>query len=54
MQATIDCAVEPTVLQAYIPVIVCYSHVLHMWQSWVEIKHYSIAQFDHITMFEAL
>jgi len=25
-----------------------------MWQSRVEIKHYSIAYFDHITAFEAL
>ena len=22
-----------------------------MWQSWVEIEHYSIRYFDHITMF---
>ena len=25
-----------------------------MWQSWVEIKHYSVAYFEHITAFEAL
>ena len=24
-----------------------------MWQSWVEIEHYSVANFDHITAFEA-
>ena len=27
---------------------------LHMWQSQVEIKHYSVAYFDHVTVFEAL
>ena len=27
---------------------------LHMWQSRVEIKHYSVAYFDHVTVFEAL
>ena len=27
---------------------------VHMWQSRIEIEHYSIAQFDCITMFEAL
>ena len=27
---------------------------LHMWQSWAEIKHYSVAYFDHITAFKAL
>ena len=27
---------------------------MYMWQSWVEIKHYSVAHFDRITMFEAL
>ena len=26
----------------------------HMWQSRVEIEHYSVAYFDRITMFEAL
>ena len=26
----------------------------NMWQSWVEIEHYSIAHFDHITVFEVL
>ena len=25
-----------------------------MWQSWVEIEHYSIAYFDRIAAFEAL
>jgi len=25
-----------------------------MWQSQVEIEHYSVAYFDHITAFEAL
>jgi len=27
---------------------------MYMWQSWVEIEHYSIAYFDHIAVFEAL
>ena len=27
---------------------------MHMWQSRVEIKHYSVAYFDRITVFEAL
>ena len=27
---------------------------LYMWQSWVEIEHYFVAYFDHITAFEAL
>ena len=26
----------------------------HLWQSRVEIEHYSIAYFDHITVFEVL
>ena len=26
----------------------------HMWQSQVEIEHYSVAYFDHITAFKAL
>ena len=26
----------------------------NMWQSWVEIEYYSVAQFDCITAFEAL
>ena len=26
--------------------------VLYMCQSWVEIEHYSIVYFDHVTMFE--
>ena len=30
------------------------SVLYYMWQSLVKIKHYSIAYFDHITMFEAL
>jgi len=25
-----------------------------MWQSWVEIKHYSVTYFNHATAFEAL
>ena len=29
------------------------SHV-HMWQSWVEIEHYFVAQFDHFTAFEVI
>ena len=24
-----------------------------MWQSWVEIEHYFVAQFDHVTVFKA-
>ena len=34
-----------------------YIHVyiyIYMWQSWVEIEHYSVAYFDRITAFEAL
>ena len=27
---------------------------LHMWQSQVEIEHYSVVYFDHVTVFEAL
>ena len=26
----------------------------YVWQSWVEIEHYSVAQFDRVTTFEAL
>ena len=26
---------------------------IHVWQSWVEIKHYSFAYFDHVTTFKA-
>ena len=26
----------------------------HMWQSWVEIEHYSVAYCDRITKFETL
>ena len=26
---------------------------LHMWQSWVEIEHYSVAYIARITVFEA-
>ena len=26
----------------------------HMWQSWVEIEHYSVAYFDRVTTFEML
>ena len=29
-------------------------HVMQLWQSWVEIEHYSVAYFDHITAFVAL
>ena len=28
--------------------------LLHMWQSRVEIKHYSVAYFEHITTFKVL
>ena len=27
---------------------------MYMWQSQVEIKHYSVAYFDHITAFKVL
>ena len=27
-----------------------YQAISHMWQSWVEIEHYSVAYFDHITV----
>ena len=26
----------------------------HMWQSWVEIEHYSVAYFDHVPTFKVL
>ena len=29
-------------------------HFWYVWQSQVEIKHYSVAYFNHITAFEAL
>ena len=25
---------------------------IYMWQSWVEIEHYSVVYFDHITAFD--
>ena len=28
--------------------------VLHLWQSWVEIEHYSVAYFEHVATLEAL
>ena len=28
--------------------------IYNMWQSWVEIIHYSVAYFNRITTFEAL
>jgi len=31
-----------------------YTLYIHVWQSRVEIKHYSVANFDHITAFEVL
>ena len=35
-----------------------YTHTyvinLHMWQSRVEIEHYSVAYFDRVTVFEVL
>ena len=34
------------------PYIKCYT--THIWQSWVEIKHYSVAYFDRITSTELL
>ena len=35
--------------------IVCRVHGwMHIRQSWVEIKHYSVAYFDCVTVFEAL
>ena len=30
--------------------VVCLSHLLHVWQSRVEIERYSVAYFDHITV----
>ena len=27
---------------------------VHMWQSWVQIGHYSVAYFDRITVFKVL
>ena len=32
----------------------CSTYCIQMWQSWVEIEHYSISHFDRITTFEAL
>ena len=29
-------------------------YLIHLWQSRVEIKHYSVAYFNHVTVFEAL
>ena len=31
-----------------------YIHVYYVWQSQVEIKHYSVAYFDHITALQML
>ena len=31
-----------------------YIHVYYVWQSRVEIKHYSIAYFDHVTALQVL
>ena len=31
-----------------------YCTCTYLWQSQVEIKHYSVAYFDHVTTFEAL
>ena len=28
--------------------------LLHMWQSWIEIKHYSVVYLEYITEFDAL
>ena len=38
----------------YIYVCVNGFMCVNVWQSWVEIEHYSIAYFDHITAFKAL
>ena len=40
----------------YMPILVCVgtSAQIHMWQSLVEVKHYSIAYFDCITTFKVL
>ena len=38
----------------YTPIHVCYYMYTYMWQSQVEIKHYSIAYFDYVTAFKAL
>ena len=27
---------------------------IYVWQSWVEIKHYSVAYFDHVTALQVL
>ena len=33
---------------------ISYTFETYMWQSLVEIEHYSVAYFDHIAVFEAL
>ena len=33
---------------------VAIAFYMHMWQSWVEMEHYSTVYFDHITAFKAL
>ena len=38
------------ILYIHMYIIMC----IYMWQSWVEIEHYSVAYFDHVTVFKAL
>ena len=45
--STIQCQKIITIVQGTV-------ELYQMWQSWVEIEHYSFAYFDPITAFEAL
>ena len=39
----------------YISTLLGHMHMhTYMWQSWVEIEHYSVAYFAHIAVFKAL
>ena len=46
---------EPViVILSLLTLSVVLQSYLHMWQSLVEIKHYSAVYFDHISVFEVL
>ena len=60
-QQTLYCVPMLTVFSStqvhfmYISTLLGHMHVhTYMWQSQVEIEHYSVAYFAHITAFEAL
>ena len=38
----------------YLAYVAEVSLQMYMWQSWVEIKYYSVAYFERVTVFEAL